>query len=422
MTTHRPKCASLPESPIWRLAALSAFGLVAACQGGAPSASTGVDDPAPAASPADVPIDVARTTTDGHVAVQNLDATIEELQRLVAERGGDARLERVLAERLQQRAAYTGSYDDFAEIDALTAADIARDPGDPVAWQGRASFLGAVHRFVEARDALATAEAAGASPGAIARARWVIDLAEGAAPEALVEQAALRLAESPSFQTRADYGTALAHAGRFEEADAAYVDAVARYRDVAPFPVAWVAFQRGVMWAERADRPDLAVPLYREAVRRLPRYVVANVHLAELEAAGAERPRALARLEALAGVGDPEPDGLLAELLAPEAPDVAGPLRDRARARYEVLLARHREAFLDHGSEFFSGPGGDPARGLALALENLALRRDARAYKVAIEAAVAQGDLALACRLAAEAEPLRARHPVLDGVVVATCG
>jgi len=54
------------------------------------------------------------------------------------------------------------------------------------------------------------------------------------------------------------------------------------YRDVSPFPIAYVAFQRGVMWAELANAPERALPLYREAVERLPGYVVANVHLAEL--------------------------------------------------------------------------------------------------------------------------------------------
>ena len=50
-------------------------------------------------------------------------------------------------------------------------------------------------------------------------------------------------------------------------------DALATYRDVSPFPLAWIAFQRGVMWAEMADRPDLARPLYEEAVRRVVRQV-----------------------------------------------------------------------------------------------------------------------------------------------------
>lgn len=366
--------------------------------------------------PKSVAIDIERRSTEGDVATRNLVGQTGELRRLIAQRGGDRLLESRLIDALLQHVSYLGSYDDFAEIDRLTGARVAAEPTNAAEWRRRADYLGAVHRFADAREALDQAEAHGAAEADLARARWVIDLALGEDPVALGEVAASRLAARASFRTHADHANALAAAGRFEEADAAYVSALASYRDVSAFPIAWVAFQRGVMWAERADRPDLALPLYREAVRRLPGYVVANVHLAELEVEAGETDTAVARLRRLVdeGVGDPEPGAVLAELLAESDPAEAQRLAARAEARYEVLLEQHREAFLDHGSEFFCGPGDDAARCLSMARENLELRPTPRAYQLVIEAAQSAEDPALACELARSCAAMRGRHPVLD--------
>jgi hypothetical protein len=178
--------------------------------------------------------------------------------------------------------------------------------------------------------------------------------------------------------------------------------------------LAWLAFQRGLVWAEAADRRDIALPLYQEAVRYLPGYASANVHLAELEAAAGNRAAAVRRLRSAAETSlDPEPSAVLARLLQETEPEEAARLAVRARGRYEVLLSRHRAAFLDHAAEFYAGAGGDTAVGVTLALENLAVRPTARAFIVAIEAAEAAGEVRLACGLAAQASPPRARVPAL---------
>jgi hypothetical protein len=146
---------------------------------------------------------------------------------------------------------------------------------------------------------------------------------------------------------------------------------------------------------------------------------VANVHLAELEIETGQRDAAIRRLSWLAErTDDPEAAGKVGELLQAEGEnreEGAGYV-ERARTRYEVLLARHREAFLDHAAEFFAGPGGDPRRGAGLAAENLALRQTGRAHALAIETALAAGDLAATCRRAREAASVAARHPVLRSV------
>ena len=158
------------------------------------------------------------------------------------------------------------------------------------------------------------------------------------------------------------------------------------------------------MWSEHAGETSVGCALYTAGTQRLPGYVVANVHLAEIER-GASAEGAAARLETLlAATGDPEPAGLYGEVLLSQGEvERAEAFIAQAAARYDALLAKHRLAFADHGAEFFAGPGGDPDRALALALDNLDNRRNDRAYQVAIESALAAGEAGLACALAAEA-------------------
>jgi hypothetical protein len=351
------------------------------------------------------------------VAVANLNSQIEWIRR-TAHDTGDPATARQLAGLLLQRSTFMGTYDDLDELQVLSGADVEGHPHDPAAWLGRAAFLTAVHRFGEVRAALVRAEAAGAETEAVDRARWVLDLATGIDPDGLVARARQRRQAEPGLQSWADEAHALAAAGRFEEADLAYRAAQAEYRDVSPFPLAWLAFQRGVMWAESADRPDLAAPLYREALRYLPSYVTAGVHLAELEASAGDPPGAVGRLRAFAGAsGDPEPMARLAEYLADTEPEEAARAAAAARARYAVLLTKHRAAFLDHAAEFHAGSAGDAELGLLLARENLALRPTARAYLVAIGAARASRETGWACELATRAASLQGQSPTLAALI-----
>jgi len=361
-------------------------------------------------SPRSVIIDTARRTTSPDLARRNLDAAIEGAWSHY-ERIGSSGTRTRLVSLLQLRARMTGSYDDFLAIDELTR-DTA---GSPQALIERAGYLTTVHQFVEARELLDAAERAGATEAMLLADRLTIELAVGADPAALIPLAQARADARDDTNSWTLLAGVLAASGDFEGADRAFRTALDRYGDVSPFTFATNAFRRGVMWAEMADRPDLARPLYEEAVRRFPDYVVANVHLAELEALAGEVERAITRLRRLvdSGVGDPEPAGYLGELLGGEGAAFV----TEARERYEVLLRRHRGAFADHGSEFFAGPGGDPARALELAAFNLEARRDGRAYVVALGAAEAAGDHAQRCAWALEAEPLGERHPVLASEV-----
>lgn len=332
---------------------------------------------------------VGPTTTDGTIAEANLDAQIEGLRSAAARGFAGPDAEGALIDALLVRAQFFGTWADFDEALERSEAMLRQQPGNMAALERRARSLSAVHRFSEARNLLEGAPRTSA-------ALLLIDEATGGSRDALLERRRDALErEGRSFETLTALARALALTGRFEEADATYVEAAEGYADVSPFPIAWIAFSRGVMWSEVAGHPEVGRSLYEEAVDRLPGYVVANVHLAELEAEGGQRARAEARLATLRrdDMADPEPDAVLGELA--EDPDALS----RAHDGYDAALARYPEAVWDHGAEFFLSGGDDPARGDSLAQMNLQLRRTERAYLLAMRGAMAVGDGARAASL-----------------------
>jgi hypothetical protein len=188
-----------------------------------------------------------------------------------------------------------------------------------------------------------------------------------------------------------------------------------------------VQFQRGVMWGEMADNQEVARRLYEDAVRILPGYVVANVHLAELEFEAGEFDLASARLERVAEREDPEPLSRLAQFLAEQpAPDMVRSAEAQAEAlsRWNAVLDGERAAYLDHGAEFFMAAGDDAERGLSLALENLENRQTERALLLALDAALHAGSQTLACELlrSVPGEPKRVALAELVGALTPQCG
>ena len=117
------------------------------------------------------------------------------------------------------------------------------------------------------------------------------------------------------------------------------------------------------------------------AVRRLPAYVPAQGHLAELDAALGEPAAAIVRLRPLALTSDdPDYATQLARVLSDAGQrDEAQVWRRKAAARYDELLARHLDAFADHAAEFWLTIGGDRERALRLARHNLSVRQTPRA-------------------------------------------
>jgi tetratricopeptide (TPR) repeat protein len=322
-------------------------------------------------------------TTAGVIALGNLDARIDG-QAWQAARGRLAVGERAeLVELLALRAHLLGRIADAERAAALAEELVRQMPRDAQSFITRARMAAMFHRFEPALADLDTAAGLGAHRGILDGERAAIYQALGRYDEALAlrRQALTRHAE---FSVLGALAGLHAERGETAEAERYFKAARQHYRGISPFPLAVLDFQRGQMWMEHGDLHRARTAL-DAALRRLPAYVPAQGHLAEVEAALGDRPAAIARLHPLSLMSDdPEYAATLAGLLADSGQ--AGHLEEaeiwrvRAQARYEELIARHLGAFADHAAEFWLTIGGDSARALRLARQNLALRQTPRAH------------------------------------------
>ncbi len=325
-------------------------------------------------------------TTQGAIALANLD---DQLQRSADD---PAALDLWLL-RLQ-------FLSDYRVLDRIAGFTEAR-ADDPAGLLRRARARMAAHRFADARADL---DAAGADPAQ----RAALLVAIGGAAEALPALQA-QAERRPGFASHCALARGLAALGRLDEADRLYAQALAELDTTSPFPAAAVAFGRGLMWSEQGANKARGARFYAEALRLLPGYAAAGVHLAEIEIASGDLAAAEAHLlPVVIDTDEPEALALLGELHVRQGHAARGQDEiDGARRRFETLLARHPQAFADHAAEFYLGAGRDPQRAWTWARVNLGERPTRRAFELAIRAAEAMGraDEALALRQA-----VRGRH------------
>jgi hypothetical protein len=178
------------------------------------------------------------------------------------------------------------------------------------------------------------------------------------------------------------------------------------YRDVSPFPVAWICFQLGVLWGEIVREPQTAEAArwYLEAIDYLPGYTKARVHLAEIHSTNGRTDVAEALLIPSLTSGDPEVSWRLGETLLAQSRYAEGEAHiEVARFGFEMLLQRHLLAYADHGAEFYAASGNDLRRALGLARANVANRPTLRAFEQAYAIAVSAGETKAASELFSEA-------------------
>jgi tetratricopeptide (TPR) repeat protein len=359
----------------------------------------------------------ALRTTEGVLAASNLDTLVDAREAAIASdpRWGPERA--VLVDLLQTRGQLFGRFEDYERAEALADDAIRTAPHLAESWLARASNRLTLHRFADALSDLDQARARGADADAVEALRASALLAEGRTDDALAlrRHAVQRWASTSNLTALA---VAEIAAGNPEQA-AAHLDAAVRaFHDVAPFPLVFIDFQRGLMAEEDGDL-GRAAARYRQVLRRLPPHVQAAVHLAAIELARSHPDAAAAVLASLGPTEDPEVMALKADVLERQQEGTqAELLRQRVDARYRTLVARHPEAFADHAARFLLAR--DAPRALALARLNLAARATPAAYELALSAAHAAGDTALRCQLAAEVR--RLPHPTRRLEALATSG
>jgi tetratricopeptide (TPR) repeat protein len=324
-------------------------------------------------------------TTTSAIAITNLNQQIRQA-------GNEAGVE----ELLLVRSRFLADYEALDRASALGEGRYAT--GRELLL--RARTRSAVHRFADALADVEAAERTGAKPDEIAALRASILVAIGGGTE-VIPQLAANLVRHPGFASRSALAVAYAAVGRLDDADRLYAEALSSLDTTLPFPYAWIYFARGLMWSEQGGDQARAGLLYEQALKYVPEFVTANIHLAEIEALRGDSESAIELLEnVVQSSHEPEARALLGVLHLRTGDSEHGS-REIAEARtsYELLLSRDPLAFADHGAEFYLGPGADPERAWVLAQQNLANRQTPRAAALAIKAAEDSGHYADACAL-----------------------
>ena len=342
-----------------------------------------------------IEIDTFDTThpsvTDGAIAVNNLES---------ARRNAWSRFRRQ-PERLEV-AEYILELENFAvqflgDMSALDRLEVlVREVGNSQSDPAHTDLIRAqvactLHHFSDARDYLAGCTLTGRLSLAAHRLSLSIDQACGNRLEYVLESRRQTAESSGRLEDLVPLGALLADLGHFDEADKVYARALREYKDVSPFAIAWVCFQRGVLWGELCPetQPCRAREWYRRALGYLPSYVKARVHLSEIHLRDDDVWTAEALLLPVVSSGDPEVDWRLANVLTASGRTAEAEMHlATARSGFEALLTKYLLAFADHGSEFYSSSGKNPRRALELSMINLKNRPTLRAFERAYEAAI----------------------------------
>jgi tetratricopeptide (TPR) repeat protein len=335
----------------------------------------------------------ALRTTDGTIALSNLEAHIDGLE-LSAGRGElNSPAWSELIDLITLRAQILGRIADYERASALAEQRALEAPADGLVFLARARTRAALHRFDEALTDLDSAERFGSPGPELDAERAAILQAVGRYDDALAlrRTAAERRAD---FESLAGLASLHAELGEITAAETWFDESCRCFRSVSPFPIAQLEFQRGHMWLRHGDF-KCARHWFEAAWGRLPAYAQAEGHLAEVEYELGERNGAIARLRRLASVAD-DPDYAvqLARMLAEtDHLDEAGMWCERAAKRYEQIVARHPAAFADHAADFWLSVGNEPQRALSLAKLNLKVRNTPGARALFARAITACGDI-----------------------------
>ena len=345
-------------------------------------------------------------TTDGEIAVINLEsARRRSWNRFFADPLREGVAETVV-ELEQLTAQFVGDVQALDRLETLVGQLVQVDAASARTALIQAQVASMMHRFAEARHFLAQADIGGASSADVNRVLLNVDQACGVNLDKVLDERRETARKCGRTEDLVALGALLADLREFTDADRVYGQALEVYRDVSPFPMAWVCFQLGMLWGELVPEPQTAraAQWYRTAIDCLPSYTKARVHLAEIYSSSGRDTDAEALLILAISSGDPEVRWRLADVLASQKRYAEAEVHmHAAQTEFEALLERHSLAFADHGAEFYAGSGNDPRRALDLARVNVANRPTLRALEQAHDIAVNAGDREAVSQILAEA-------------------
>jgi tetratricopeptide (TPR) repeat protein len=345
-------------------------------------------------------------TTDGEIAVINLESARQRSwSRFFQDPLREGVAESVV-EHEQLTLQFVGDVQALDRLDALVEelAQVDTASARTALIQGQVASM--MHRFADARRFLARADIGGALSADVNRVLLNVDQACGVNLGKVLDERRETARKLGRTEDLIPLGSLLAELCEFTDADRIYGQALEVYRDISPFPVAWVCFQLGVLWGELVPEPQRARAgrWYETAIDCLPSYTKARVHLAEIYSSSGRTSDAEALLIPAVSSGHPEVRWRLADLLASQKryAEAEGHMQ-AAHFGFEAFLERHLLAFADHAAEFYAGSGNNWHQALDLARVNVANRPTLRAFEQAHEIAVNAGDMKAASQLLAEA-------------------
>jgi len=324
----------------------------------------------------------------------NFHAHIADLERHLRETPASLEWQTAMLQARQQEVSALGIVSSLDRIVELGDRIVKDHPSDAKAHISRASARGAVHDFAGAASELEQASKLGESAEDLEPARAGLAMALGNFDEAQAIYTKRIAAHATSIDLLMS-GVCLGAMGKTQGADDAIQRAEDAYRDVSPFMIAWIYFERGNLW-DSAGKLELAAAYYRIAVDRLPGYAHAAIHLSNFLPA-AEATSLLQRLSTTAD--DPEVLSALAL--------VGGDTLARAKAAYEGLMKKYPLAFADHAGWFYLNVANDPARAVDAAKTNVDNRKTPAAYELLIAAKLGAKMDADACAAADDASKLK---------------
>jgi tetratricopeptide (TPR) repeat protein len=331
-----------------------------------------------------------RPLTDGTIALLNLSTQIDALELQIRLGGSTVDVRVGLVDLISLRGLILGRIADYEKAEEI-ADQLVRDvPNDAGALVARARTRAGFHCFNDALIDIDHAERLSLDTETANSERAGIFQALGRYDEALAlrEETARH---RPTFENVAALVSLYAERDEIDAAERQYAQSRSQYRGVSPFPLALLDFQMGHMWMEK-DRLHDARRSFDAARRRVPAYAQAQGHLAKVEAELGEIDSAIVTLQSLAAsADDPDYAAQLARILVDAGRDVeCRPWIWLAAERYDELLVRHPEAFVDHAAEFWLGAGADPDKAFRLATVNLGVRNTPRARSLLARAVAAR--------------------------------
>ena len=281
-----------------------------------------------------------------------------------------------------QRAKWSGDYGDFAKAEDAYAVAFAIAPEGSGPLLGRASLNYALHRLDRVEPDLATFEKRilvdDAQRAEVLRMRADVALQRGQMDEAaslyadamtLHPSLAARFGQAQIQWWRGDYDGALAGIDACEE----MVKGAQRSMRM------WLDLQRGLVELARKN-DDAALAHYHDADAHVSGHWLIREHIAEATARLGRKDEALATYqEIVLDTYNPEFVDAVAQLLAETGdPKGAAQWEVWAEAGFARLSMQYPEAAAGHALKHFLHYG-DPARAVALAEENAALRPNGEA-------------------------------------------